>query len=310
MTFDQIVNEICEALNLTSDDAKSRVGRSVNRRYRRLTSSVGLITSRFIPTSATATAGSRNLTFTNVEKLLAVVDKTDPDQDIMLEEITPDEMHITQLRSGSEMPRHFAILTMDPTSVTIEVDVIPAAGATSAVAAAAGVSYSLHDTLTLVGGVLAEGSAGIPSVCTVTSVNGSGGVTGVSITTPGLYTTFPTNPVSVTGGTGTGCTLTVTWATPFTLYADAVTTVTTLSGKQCPDFPESFHDILVLGGMADEYRKMEKFQFYKDCEAEYENRASDLRLFIAKSAYKDIFQGRLNARSFWWSRDAQLLWDE
>lgn len=222
MTFDEIVSEVCERLNLSSDESKSRIGREVNSRYRRITSSIGLQTSRAATISQQATIGDRNMTFSNIEKLFAVIDKTDPKQDTVLEQISPDEMHITPLRN--EPPRHYAITNENENSVTIEMDCIP--------------------------------------------------------------------------------------TTQFTLYADVLSTLTTLAGNQAPDFPESFHDILVFGAMSDEYRKMEKLAFYKECEKDYESRLSDLRMFIAKSAYADIYQGRYNSKNFRWQRNAQLLWDQ
>ena len=44
MTFSDIVDEILEDLNLTSATATTRVGREVNRRYREIVTSCGLVT--------------------------------------------------------------------------------------------------------------------------------------------------------------------------------------------------------------------------------------------------------------------------
>ena len=305
MLFDEIVSEACERLNLTSDEAKSRVSRHVNNRYRALTTSIGLQTSRIVSVSQVATINNRLITFTNIEKILAVIDKTDPLQDIVLEQITPDEMHVTPQRL--QPPRKFALWTMDPISVTIEVDCTPSQSASSAVIAGGGTGYTIGDVLTLSGGTLFSGKN--PTTFKVATLGASNAVATVTLGEVGFYTVLPTNPVSVTGGTGSGCTLTVTWAAPFTLYADALSTVTTLSGSQKPDFPESFHDILIYGAMADEYFKMEKPQMAQMFDQKFEQRLSDLRGFIAKTAYLDQYQGRYNGRAFRWSRDAQLLWD-
>lgn len=223
MTFEEIVSEVCERLNLTSDEAKSRVGREVNSRYKRLTASIGLETSRPTQVSQQATLGDRDLVFSGVEKIYNVVDKSDPNQDIVLTQITNDEMHITPIRT--QPPRHYSVKAMGKNSVTVTLDCVPAA------------------------------------------------------------------PL-------------------FTLYADGLANLSTLSGSEAPAFPESYHDILVFGAMADEYRKMEKEQLYMTAEKDYETRLSDLRMFIAKSAYLDIFQGRYSGRVFRWTRDAQLLWDQ
>lgn len=71
--------------------------------------------------------------------------------------------------------------------------------------AAGGTGYVLGDVLSLSGGTHTT-----TATVTVTAVS-SGAVTAVSVTQPGVYSATPSNPVSTTGGTGTGCTLTVTW---------------------------------------------------------------------------------------------------
>lgn len=78
--------------------------------------------------------------------------------------------------------------------------------AQSATVAAGGTGYVQGDTITLSGGTFT-----IPAQFTVTSVGGGGEVTAVAVTEAGAYTANPTDPVSTTGGTGTGCTLNVTF---------------------------------------------------------------------------------------------------
>lgn len=72
-----------------------------------------------------------------------------------------------------------------------------------------GSGYSVSDTLTLVGGVLAPG--GSAATFNVDSVS-SGVVNGVSIVTRGDYEVFPSDPVltTVSPSGGTGCTLNLT----------------------------------------------------------------------------------------------------
>jgi len=71
--------------------------------------------------------------------------------------------------------------------------------------AAGGTGYAVSDVLTLVGG------SGTTTV-RVTTVS-AGAVTAVTYNSGGGgYTSTPTNPTSTTGGTGSGCTLNVTWA--------------------------------------------------------------------------------------------------
>lgn len=69
-----------------------------------------------------------------------------------------------------------------------------------------GTGYSVNDVLTFVGG------SGTAYQVLVTAVSG-GVITAVSAQATSLYTTPPSNPISVTGGTGTGATFTVpSWA--------------------------------------------------------------------------------------------------
>lgn len=84
-------------------------------------------------------------------------------------------------------------------------------GALTATPSAGGTGYTSGDLLTVVGGT------GTVSVFDVVLVS-SGVVLAVVLVTAGAYTVKPSNPAATTGGTGTGCTLTV-------LYDDTVGTV-------------------------------------------------------------------------------------
>jgi hypothetical protein len=66
-----------------------------------------------------------------------------------------------------------------------------------------GTGYTVGDTLTAVGGTFT-----VAATFSVTAVSG-GVVTGVTATNQGVYTVPPSNPVSFTGGTGSGVTLTL-----------------------------------------------------------------------------------------------------
>lgn len=69
-----------------------------------------------------------------------------------------------------------------------------------------GTGYAVDDLLTVSGG-----TAVTAAILKVKAVDGSGVITSVSINEEGEYTANPTNPVSVTGGTGTGATFTLTF---------------------------------------------------------------------------------------------------
>jgi hypothetical protein len=78
--------------------------------------------------------------------------------------------------------------------------------ALSAAIGAGGAGYAVGQTLTVVGG-LGVGTAAQFSVAT----EAAGVITSVTLLTAGIYEEVPANDVAVTGGTGTGALLTVTW---------------------------------------------------------------------------------------------------
>lgn len=79
--------------------------------------------------------------------------------------------------------------------------------AVSATVAVGGSGYIMNDKLTVYGGVGVTEAA----VFNVDTVDGGGAVLTVSLDTDGSYAETPGNPVATTGGTGSGCTLNVTW---------------------------------------------------------------------------------------------------
>jgi hypothetical protein len=97
-----------------------------------------------------------------------------------------------------------ANLTMADTGWTVKRQTQQAVSAT---VGAGGSGYTVGDDITIAGGFGVTTAA----VFNVDSVS-SGAVTAVSLVTAGMYEDVPTNPASVTGGTGTGATLNVTWA--------------------------------------------------------------------------------------------------
>jgi len=82
----------------------------------------------------------------------------------------------------------------------------------SFVIATVGTGYVVGDVLTLVGG------AGTAATFLVSSIDGSGGITGLLTTDVGGYTTAPTAPADLSGGTGTGAQLTPTFKTQTALW--------------------------------------------------------------------------------------------
>lgn len=97
--------------------------------------------------------------------------------------------------------------------------------------------------------------------------------------TPDRYAVKSVSPASVT---------IALYPTPdaiIAINADGLSNATTLVDGDTPNIPTDFQDTLILGAMSDELFKMEKYQLAKDFQTQYEQRASDLRLFLAKSAY-------------------------
>jgi hypothetical protein len=84
---------------------------------------------------------------------------------------------------------------------------------------AAGTGYTVGNTLNVVGGL-----GPITTELTVSTVNGSGGITGVTISNAGQYDEIPANPVSVTGGSGSAATFNLTFDNPYKFWVHEVGT--------------------------------------------------------------------------------------
>src|SRR5262249_36537436 len=120
MNFTEIKAEIADRLNLTSETALARIGRQINVHYRRITASVGLTVARRVIISATATIGSREITFPSVEKVLSVIDRSSG-RDRLLKEISYDEM-LLKYKGHSAVPNHYAVVRMNSGSVELILD--------------------------------------------------------------------------------------------------------------------------------------------------------------------------------------------
>jgi hypothetical protein len=80
------------------------------------------------------------------------------------------------------------------------------------------------------------------------------------------------------------------------LTAEVEKTATTLSGADIPNFAESYHDCLIAGALASELESRGDYEKAAAQEERFQRRVSDLRYFIAKSAYTDFYQGKHSAR--------------
>ncbi len=121
MTFDQIVSQAAERLNIVGTDGTARIGRSVNAYYKRVTSSLGIATARRTVVQATATPGVDTLAFA-VTKLNHVEDRTTTPPTLL------DEVSNEEIAEGSQgtTPTAYAIYSTTSTTVTIRMNAIPA----------------------------------------------------------------------------------------------------------------------------------------------------------------------------------------
>jgi hypothetical protein len=122
-------DDVAERLNLTSPAALARIGREINDRYRMVASSIGMQTTARSTATATTTIGNRALTFgptpVAIEKVYVVYDPSASPPRV-LEPVTFDEMAVHRVL-GTDPPHAWAVQSAGPSSVTIRLDVIPAA---------------------------------------------------------------------------------------------------------------------------------------------------------------------------------------
>jgi hypothetical protein len=119
---------------------------------------------------------------------------------------------ITRTNSGSGYTGFPTITISAPTTVggVLATASLSSIGASTATVVFGGTGYTNGDVLTISGGTPAGAAT-----YTVTGVSG-GVITTVAALNSGTYTTPPANPVSVTGGTGSGATLNLTYYVPNT----------------------------------------------------------------------------------------------
>lgn len=217
MTFTTIVQQVMDRLNLSSPEARDRIGAAVNQRYKMSTSSIGVETSRRKIVTMTLDPNEvgnilPDLEVEGIEKVLKVTLPIDGQRIRVLKQLTFDEL--TNIESVRALPRAWAVKYMGSQTSTITFDSVALDPIEATIE-----GYDLTD-------VLADD------------------------------------------------------AQPF--------------------MPEDFHDLLVEGAMSDELRKMEKPQLAQISEQRYEQRLSDLRMFIAKNAYLDIIQGKDKPNQLWY----------
>jgi len=121
MTFTQIQAKVAEYCILQSDDALSRIGRTINSHYRRITASLGLDVARFVVRSTTTSLGIQTVTFTEIEKIDRLMDVTSSPRLLM-------ETSVHNIRSNvasNSEPTQWAYQNSDADSVTVVLDTVP-----------------------------------------------------------------------------------------------------------------------------------------------------------------------------------------
>lgn len=211
MTFTDLRTEIMDRLNLSSTEASTRIGRAINRKYRLITSSIGMQLSRRVTVTKAVTIASASVTILNCEKVINVVNRNLTPYKF-LDEVTIDENEKDAPFVSSDSPTRYTIQSHTSNTVTIRLNRTP--------------------------------------------------------------------------------------LTAFVLYLDVHQAVADLSGSNEPAFPESFHDIIIEGVLSDELRKMEKPALANMSQMEFERILSNLRMWIAKNNYLDVYQGK-NLASSW-----------
>lgn len=123
MTFTQIKTRIKSHCLLSSPDADTRIGISINQHYRRITALLGLDPIRFVTRNATTTNGVRTVTFSDIEKIDRVIDATDSTAIRPLTEASIHEIRSSQ--PGTDQPDRWALQNTAADAVTILLDTIP-----------------------------------------------------------------------------------------------------------------------------------------------------------------------------------------
>ena len=124
MTFDQLVTEVLQRTRQTSAEATTRIGREINDRNRRVTSSIGLQTSRRVEAVTVTIAGDPIVTF-DVEKLLDVFMDLSANRRMLGERTFDSWRSIHTNAPSSGPPQTYAIARMLPGQVELVLDPVP-----------------------------------------------------------------------------------------------------------------------------------------------------------------------------------------
>ena len=275
-----------DRLNLTSTTAQTRVGTYVNDRYRELMSSIGLQTSVRTTITQAVTVGNLQVTF-DCEKIFSIFNALG--------------------RTVSSITRSSTTAT-----VTTSIDHEYSTGDYIVISGATQTEYNGVFQITVTGDTTftytVSGSPATPATGTIIAETQQIQWTLDQLTVdelrmmPVVNSDLPRNWATLNMNADEVIVLLDSVpSSAYLLTADVERNITDLSGSGVPAFPQDFHDILVRGAMADELYKMEKYNLSQVQEKKFDNRMSDLRLFIAKNNSMALYQGRtkdINTRGF------------
>lgn len=125
MTFSDIQTQILNYCGLTSTDASTRVGKSINRHYRRVTTLLGMGQFRFTTVSANTTTTVRTVQFTSIEKIDRVIDLTTSTALRELQEVSINDIRLLDPQDAP--PTKWAVSSHTDDDVTIIMDNAPTA---------------------------------------------------------------------------------------------------------------------------------------------------------------------------------------
>ena len=123
MTFAELQTQVKDHLGLTSTEATTRIGKSINRHYRRITSSLGMDATRFVSRSGSTSIGSQNVTFTSIEKIDRIRDITTATAIRVLDEVSVNTIRTRQPNTGE--PLEWSAESYTTTSVKVMLDTQP-----------------------------------------------------------------------------------------------------------------------------------------------------------------------------------------
>lgn len=126
-TFDELVNETAGRLNLTSPEAINRIGQRINTRYKKVTSSIGLQTSRrtikdLVVASTSPDSKLPDVVVAGMEKILAVRVNEESGSTRVLKKLTYDEIVNVNPGVSGILPRAWADKRIGSQQCTITLD--------------------------------------------------------------------------------------------------------------------------------------------------------------------------------------------